>query len=918
MDSPPPLDAPELARLLAARPQAERGEGVAALARLRARLFGGAMHPTLERYTIERTLGAGGGGIVYLGHDPRLDRPVAIKLLREDPGAHEGSAARRHRLLREAEALARAPHPNVLAIYDVGTLPAQDGARVGFLVLEYVEGEDLRAWLSTPRSWRTVLEVFCAAGAGLAAAHRAGVVHRDFKPANAIVGRDGRVRVIDFGLARTQQERATTAPRDDLDELDSHRTSDGSLVGTPAYMAPEQHAGREADARSDQYAFCVALWEALLGGRPFVAPTLAAVARAKHRGPPATPRGTAVPARVLAALRRGLAVDPSHRFHDMEALLRALAPARAHPWLPLAAASVAIAGLVVVAASSRPRTCTLAQASPLAPAAGAARTAIAGALGTEVDDPALARVWTRIDRFDAQWHEVAARTCDAALDTTAFDRRSSCLREHRRQALAVIEVLSQPGGRAPAVALDALDALPAPQGCALLQPEQAPEPAPALAGRVAAARSELATAKAVASSGRVHEARALAETAAVTATATGFEPVIAEALLQLGSAQEGIGDYPTASDTLERAHASALACRHDVVAGKAAAMLVFVEGNRRRRLDEALAWAERATLDDERAGGSDDPSRLPSVLASALALGGRLTEARAAAAEAVARHRADLRPSDGDLGMLLNNLGDIERSIGDLSAAEEHLQRALVLFEGSYGHEHPRVAMALNNLAAVELARGDDEAARDHLQAVVALRERLLGPAHPMLATTLANLGVAQRRTGALDDARGSYGRALAIVRARGMERDPLLAGLLTGAANVEVADGRDDAALPLFDETLALFEATLGPDHQEYGRCRLNRARARARSGQVAAAQEDFDHAIAIAIAVWGRAEAQVGLDRLAFARALADAGEHQRAHALAELALAELAVDDPELRADLAAVVEGNDLAVLAETRP
>ena len=892
---------------------------MAAHSRLRARLFGGRTHPNLERYRIVRTLGEGAGGVVYLAHDPRLARAVAIKILRGGEGVHEGSSGRRSRLLREAEALARAPHPNVLAVYDVGTLPGPAGTPTGFLVLEYVEGEDLRTWTKGPKPWRAVLEVFRAAAAGLAAAHRAGVIHRDFKPANAVIGRDGRVRVIDFGLARTRLERVTSPDEDPATtrpphELDGRITRDGNVVGTPAYMAPEQHLGREADARSDQYALCVALWEALFGARPFAGASIESLALTKHRGPPPAPRGTRVSARVIAVLRRGLAVDPDDRFPDLDTWLRALDPASRPRWLPAATLAVTAAAIAGVVVSSRPRSCTLAQAPALAPEGGTRRQTIADALGTGVDDPALARLWERIDRFDAQWHRAAAATCFAPLDATAWDERHRCLQDHRRHALAAVEVLSQPGLRNPAAALDTLDALPAPADCE--RPTAAPpEPPPALAAAVAAVRGELATVQALSASGRVHEARALAEATAATATVLAFEPLLADALSSLGTTQEGDGDYAAASDTLERAHAAAVASHRDRVAAKTAAMLVFVEGSRRRRIDEALAWSERAAQDEARGGGSDDPSRLPSVLASALAFADRLTEARAAAQEAVRRHASTMRDADGDLGMLLNNLGDIERSLGELDAAREHLHAALAFFEDSYGHEHPRVAMALNNLAAVELARGDDEAAREHLMAVVALRERLLGANHPVLATTLANLGVAQRRTGALEDARDSYRRALVIVRARGLERDPLLAGLLTGAANVEIAADNDAAALPLFDEALALFEATLGADHQEYGRCQLNRARARARTGAIEAGFDDFDHAIAVSIALWGRGEAQVGLERLAFAHALADAGEHAKARELATLALAELAVDDPELRADLAALADQEDaLGVLA----
>ncbi|MBX7079818.1 MAG: serine/threonine protein kinase, partial [Nannocystaceae bacterium] len=299
----------EVARLQHARPSVPQAEHEQALARLRASLFGGGPPgPRLERYPIERCLGRGGGGTVYLARDRELDRPVAIKVLGGIAmGTDPASSRAATRLLSEAEALARAPHPNVLAIYDLGTFVEASGATAMFLVLEYVEGQDLRHWLQQRQPWRRVLEIFMAAGRGLAAAHRAGVVHRDVKPANLMLGDDGRVRVVDFGLARglgggdaheTLRERGDT----DGDGI----TAVGTIVGTPGYMAPEQHEGREADATSDQYGFCVSLWEALLGARPFGGASLEALAAAKRAGPRAPPPRHRVAQSLIAALRRGL------------------------------------------------------------------------------------------------------------------------------------------------------------------------------------------------------------------------------------------------------------------------------------------------------------------------------------------------------------------------------------------------------------------------------------------------------------------------------------------------------------------------------------------------------------------------------------------------------------------------------------
>jgi eukaryotic-like serine/threonine-protein kinase len=250
------------------------------------------------RYVILSLLGVGGMGAVYAAYDPELDRKVALKLLRPDSLSIDSA-----RMLREARALARLAHPNVVAVHDVGTL----GAEV-FIAMEHVDGLTVHRWLrQRDRSRREVLDVFLAAGRGLAAAHRAGLVHRDFKPDNMMVALDGRVRVLDFGLARAQASAgAESTLREaligDVDVGEARLTREGALLGTPTYMAPEQWRGAVADARSDQFSFCVALWEALLGERPFRGTTMQALMTSVTNGAiEAAPAGSR---RVSSELRR--------------------------------------------------------------------------------------------------------------------------------------------------------------------------------------------------------------------------------------------------------------------------------------------------------------------------------------------------------------------------------------------------------------------------------------------------------------------------------------------------------------------------------------------------------------------------------------------------------------------------------------
>ncbi|MCA9678315.1 MAG: protein kinase, partial [Myxococcales bacterium] len=279
---------------------------------------------TIGRYIILARLGAGGMGVVFTAYDPQLDRKVALKLLRTGSGLAEGEA--RARLVREAQAIAQLSHPNVVAVYDVGTADSGDV----YIAMEFVEGETLTSWLGHwERSWREILEMFFQAGRGLAAAHARGLMHRDFKPDNVLVGLDGRVRVTDFGLARSVidhvEELSKDRPRPDLAALRVTLTATGAVLGTPRYMAPEQLRGATADARSDQFSFCIALYEALYGTHPL--PGDSVIEMVQHGAEPTPPPvDTKVPPSIGRTLMRGLSIEPVKRYSTMSALLVELTP----------------------------------------------------------------------------------------------------------------------------------------------------------------------------------------------------------------------------------------------------------------------------------------------------------------------------------------------------------------------------------------------------------------------------------------------------------------------------------------------------------------------------------------------------------------------------------------------------------------
>jgi serine/threonine protein kinase len=368
-----------------AAPAYEDLEARRARAGVAAALFGGAADEpervAVGRYEIDSRLGSGGMGVVYRAHDPDLDRPVAVKLLHSESSDDDKARAR---MLREARALAKLSHPNVITVYDVGT----DAGQV-FVAMELVAGRDLRRWLDEHRdhhgvAWRQVLALFIAAGRGLEAAHEVALVHRDFKPENVLVGDDGRVRVLDFGLARvhrpvegptaqdppTGSEGGTEGPTGDVEAPGRHElahlptaalagglTETGALIGTPLYMAPELYAGKPADVRSDQFAFCASLYEGLYRQLPFGSHNLAAHVEAVRSGraiePPAE---SSVPAGIWRVIARGLDPDPDARWRSIAVLLAELERVAAEPTPVLRSESrgglrwFAIAGLVLVVA----------------------------------------------------------------------------------------------------------------------------------------------------------------------------------------------------------------------------------------------------------------------------------------------------------------------------------------------------------------------------------------------------------------------------------------------------------------------------------------------------------------------------------------------------------------------------------------
>ena len=280
----------------------------------------GELLPTIlvDRYQIERRLGSGGMGVVYAARDIHLDRRVPVKVVgpRMDPGSGQG------RLVHEAQAMAKFRHPNIATVYDIGV-----SADRLFVVMELVDGGTVTQWLEArPRSWREIVGIYVQAARGLGAAHAEGFVHRDFKPENVLVGKDGVARVSDFGVARILGSSLGDGEDAILDVgVPENRsvTRTGGIVGTPGYIAPEILRHDAVDERADQFSFCVALFAALYGERPFM-PLEGPSRISETPGEPRSPRFGNAPRWLLRIVTRGLAAVPRDRWPTIDAIAEAI------------------------------------------------------------------------------------------------------------------------------------------------------------------------------------------------------------------------------------------------------------------------------------------------------------------------------------------------------------------------------------------------------------------------------------------------------------------------------------------------------------------------------------------------------------------------------------------------------------------
>jgi tetratricopeptide (TPR) repeat protein len=817
----------------------------------------GPVAPTeLGRFIVLRPIGAGGMGVVYAAYDPELDRKVAVKLLHPSVSGSAREALARVRLVREAQAMARLSHPNVVSVFDVGTYQGQV-----FIAMEFIAGVSLTAWLhARPRSYREVLAVFQEAGRGLAAAHREGLAHGDFKPDNVLVDSAGRVRVLDFGLAFAQDrdhDETTAAPRDI--DLGGRLTRSDTLTGTPAYLSPEQFDGARGSTRADQFSFCVSLHEGFYGARPFLGDDLDAIILAIGRGVPPEPRDRRLPAWLRKVLLRGLSLDPAQRFADMDALLAALGrdPTRRRRrllavlgvLLALVLAALAYRWVLVRALNERQGLCAGATAELAGVWDPDRRDRVERAfLATELPyaNDAWTRVAARLDGHTAAWVQMHTEACQAThlrgeQSPALLDLRMACLQRRRTETRSLVDVLVDADAGVVENAAQAVAELPELGPCAdvaTLLAVEAPRATPEQLAAAAAVRDQLAQAKALLVTARFKAGLELADAALERSGPLADLPLTAEVRLMQGELLNALGD-PRAEATLSDAFFIAESTHDDPLTARLALELMHIAA---ARLDLTTAgqWSRHGRALIDRLGDAHPSERRAleserfSTLGTLGVHAGQLEQAEAdyrRALELILGH-----PGHDELRVagIHNNLGNLLVRRGALDRAALELDRAAAIYREVLGPRHPSLAIALSNAGEVEMSRGEWATARSTYAQAHTIFLAALGPDHPNVGVVENNLGDAAQRLGDLVGATAHYTRASAIFSARFGADAPPLVFPLTGLGETLLAQGQPRAAQERLERALALGDPGSPAD---LARARLALARALAPEAHARAA---------------------------------------------------------------------------------
>jgi eukaryotic-like serine/threonine-protein kinase len=764
----------------------------------------------VERYILLKPLGQGGMGVVYAAYDPDLDRKVALKLLRPDKRTPDGNTERAW-ILREAQAMARISHPNVISVYDTGTF----GSQV-FVAMEFIQGRTLSTWIRKEQhTWREILRVFLEAGRGLRAAHKAGLVHRDFKPSNVLVGSDGRVCVLDFGLARLAQlaeaeEQALTGDEEELAERGGEPIAlalpESNLVmGTPQYMPPEQYLGTSVDARADQFSFCAALYWALYRKRPFEPRQVARSAAESIRGTARTdeswrklphtsaarepPSDSKVPAWVRRAVMRGLSLHPDDRFASMDALLEALSQEQRQVQKrgvlvmagALTLATVGVGGYLY----QQSRVCAGAQSlvgSVWGPERHQKLEAAFLATGRPFAQETAVKVARLLDGYASQWAGMHTEACEATRvrgeqTEELLSMRMVCLDRRRKDLGALASLLTEADGRVVERAVDAAAALPSLQPCQDIASlaEQPPLPAdPKLRATIEQLGGRLAEVKALHDAGRYKAGVELARKIEPEVMASTYLPLQAELRFHLGWLLQQSGEVDEGIRQLERAFDSAESSRSDRIRLEVLTKLIFAFVNNGRP-EEAERWGDVAA--------------------------------------AILRRVGEEPPLAIDL---MGNLGYVALQRGRYQQARDSFEKARALVESTLGPDHPKRAKVSHGLGLVALKVGDYPSAIALLSESLRQTEAAKGQQHPEVAIRHTMLASAYRESGALEDALAHVQKALEVRRATQGPEHPAVAGTLDELGMSLIALERHDEAVKTFQEALEIKRKTLGEAHPD------------------------------------------------------------------------------------------------------
>lgn len=719
----------------------------------------------LARYVILDELGRGATGIVYSAFDPDLDRKVALKVLRrnQEPRA-------RSRLLREAQAMARLSHANVVTVYEVGTDDGRD-----YVSMECVEGGNLDDWRKNPREHEEILAVYRQAGRGLAAAHRAGLVHRDFKPHNVLIDDEARVLVTDFGLSRQSgdtegegDERRNASSDSEVERPDAgDLTRTGAVLGTPAYMAPEQHRAQAADSRSDQYSFCVALYEALAGHRPFDATEYAALKeQVLSDKPAALPDGVEVSPRVRAALARGLSKDAELRFASMDELLAELETAPARRWpLYLGGAALAMALAVLLLVMSGTASANQCKPDPRVLAGSwdpevKKRVHLAFAMtGVEGATDVLNKFEKLVDSYAAQLVGLRVQICEASQSQNARDdqlmlMQMTCLQKRRQELQALTSAFANVDARGVDRALEATLALTPIAECqdaASLQRGVA-RPAAEAREEVSALQASLQEAKSQGEAGRGKSAIVVAETVRDRSLALGYLPLQAEAQAVLGQLYFAELRLADAERAYDEAILAAEESGYTEYRARALAGMTRLVASGSSRYHEARRLARRARAAISQLGGNAELTvDVDLAMAVILQQEGRLQEALSLLEATWRSVRGHDKTTALQVARLQNRIAAIKSETGDYDEAHRLAASSYDLVRAELGDNNSRSIEYLSTLASTLRMRGDNEEAQsldarlraywasdkarpllleadEYLEATRPIRGRVLGP----------------------------------------------------------------------------------------------------------------------------------------------------------------------------------------------